>query len=224
MKIIELLKTTSTQDEIKKYIGEELPVAVFAREQSFGRGTKGRVFISDKGGVYASFMVGWENLYAEQAFSVVKRFSLAVVKTLEELGLSPKIKWPNDIYVSDKKICGMLIENHVENGLIDYSIAGIGINVNNEISETIKDVATSVANESKKRFDERDVFLSLAKNVLRKYPEGEYEKYSCVLGRKIKVLTKDGEYFAVADGILSDGRLKLDSGKTLSAEEISIKF
>ena len=224
MKVIEIDKTVSTQDEIKKYIGGGFSVAVFASEQTGGRGTKGRSFYSRPGGVYASFIVGWRDLDAANAFRATIRFSLAVVKTLEIYKIKPTIKWPNDIYVGDKKICGMLIENHVKNGFIDYTVAGVGINVNNVIGEDLKEIATSTEIVLNKKIDERKFFYHLVQNVEREYPDFLYKRYSCVLGKRIKVVSGDKEYFDVAKDILPDGRLVLESGQTLSAEEISLKI
>lgn len=224
MKIIKLDTVVSTQDEIKKYLDEVPPIAVLAAEQTGGRGTKGRAFSSAKGGVYASFIIGFKDIKADKAHLVLERLSLAVIKTLEEFGAEAAVKWPNDIFVCGKKICGMLIENVFAGGNIEKTVAGIGINVNNELPDELKDIAISLKQVLGRSVDTLEVFDSLCKNIVKDYPEGLYKKYSMVIGKKITV-SKGGEsYSAVATDLTEDGRLVLSDGEILSFEEISLKI
>lgn len=64
--------------------------------------------------------------------------SVAVCRTLENYGLTAEIKWPNDVYVQGKKICGILIENVFSGDRISSSVVGIGVNVNNSLPEELK--------------------------------------------------------------------------------------
>ncbi len=225
MKIISLDKTTSTNDEVKKYVDGGESVAVSATVQTGGRGTKGRTFISQEGGLYVSFLKFYDNLLSKDAHRIVEQTAVAVVKTLMAFGVDAKIKWVNDIYVNGKKICGILTENVFEGEFIKYSVIGIGININNDIAEEIKDIATSTKQVLGKNLDIKAVLMTLIFNLEQKQEDGLYARYSCVLDKKIKVVKPNGEeYFAVAKEILADGRLLLDTGEKLSAAEIKINI
>lgn len=111
IKIKKFSRIVSTQeyaDKMKKY-GENLIVT--AGKQSGGKGTKGRSFSSEKGGVYLSSLLYYPNFPAEKSFLIMAGTCAAVCRTLEEGGLQAKIKWPNDVFVNGKKICGILTEN-----------------------------------------------------------------------------------------------------------------
>ncbi len=225
MKIITLDKTTSTNDEVKKYVEDGQSVAVSATVQTGGRGTKGRTFISQEGGLYVSFLKFYNNLLAKDAHKIVEQTAVAVVKTLRAFGVDARIKWVNDIYVNGKKICGILTENVFEGEFVKYSVIGIGININNEISGDIKDIAISTKQVLGKSLDIKAVLMTLVFNLEQKQEDGPYVRYSCVLGKKIKVVKPNGEeYFAKAKDILPDGRLLLDNGEKLSAAEIKINI
>ena len=226
MKVIILDSVTSTSDYLLRFVGGGENVAVFAKKQTGGRGTKGRSFVSDEGGVYVSVLKYYPNLTADRAYSIVSETAVAVVKTLSAFGVKAQIKWPNDIFVDGKKICGILTENRLENGRVLYSIIGIGINVNNNLAKEIADIATSAYRVLGKRLDIESVYATLIYNL--EHPDmtkGLYEKYSCVIGKNILVIYPDGsERSAIAQGILPDGRLKLADGEILSSAEIKINL
>lgn len=225
MKVICLDSATSTNDEVKKYVSYGENVAVFARVQTNGRGTKGRSFVSREGGLYVSFLKFYDNLKAADAHKIVEQTAVSVVKTLLAFGVDAKIKWVNDIYVEDKKICGILTENVFEGDFVKYSVIGIGININNDISENIKDIAVSTKQILGKELDLNSVLMTLILNLEQPQEDGLYARYSCVLGKQITVIRSSGEeYSAVAWDILDDGRLLLSSGEKLSAAEIKIKL
>lgn len=225
MKIISLDSATSTSDEVKKYVSGSENVAVCAKVQTNGRGTKGRSFVSKEGGLYVSFLRFYDNLKAVDAHKIVEQTAVSVVKTLLAFGVDAKIKWVNDIYVNGKKICGILTENVFEGEFVKYSVIGIGINVNNDIAEEIKDIAISTKQILDKELDLNSVLMTLVYNLEQPQEDGLYIRYSCVLGKQITVVKPNGEeYLAVASDILEDGRLLTDSGEKLSAAEIKIKL
>lgn len=134
----------STNDFAKTLLNKGENALIFADKQTGGRGTKGRLFSSKIGGVYATKLDFYQNFPAKNAFIIMAKAATAVCKTLEDFGLSPCIKWPNDIYVSDKKICGILIENAFEGNQIKYSIVGVGINVVNDLPPELFEIATTM--------------------------------------------------------------------------------
>ena len=223
MKIIELEVTESTNDEVKKYwdLGED--IAVFAHRQTGGRGTKGRSFSSPEGGIYISFIKHYRGLKAEKAYEVTEDISLSVALTLRAFGVKAEIKWPNDVYVGKKKICGMLTQNEIKNGYVEKTLCGVGINVNNDLPIELDGIATSLKKELGREVDLKSVLFTLVFN-LEKFQNVElYPSFSCVAGKKVKVFEPQKEaYEEKVDEILPDGRLKLADGKVLSVAEIKL--
>lgn len=132
--IIRLDSTTSTNSELAVRAAE-LPhgATIVAREQTAGRGQRGNGWEAEPGkNLTFSILLRPRNVRAAEAFSLSMLTSLAIAGALEELLPETRIyvKWPNDIYVGDLKICGILHENSISGGRLDYSVAGIGINVN----------------------------------------------------------------------------------------------
>lgn len=140
----------STNDFLKEKRGERTPYFALANRQTGGRGTKGRSFSSNQGGVYLSALKFYENFSAERAFEIMAGAAVAVCKTLQKFGLSPVIKWPNDIHAAGKKICGILIENTFSGRRVDNSVIGVGINVNNSLPDTLSTIATTMQQEGAK--------------------------------------------------------------------------
>lgn len=108
---------------------------VVAREQTAGRGQRGNTWEAAPGqNVTMSLMLRPEGLAAREQFVISQAVSLAVVDMLDDLlvsqGHKVSIKWPNDIYAGDRKICGILIENDLVGASISRSIVGLGLNVN----------------------------------------------------------------------------------------------
>ena len=129
MKTISVASIDSTNTYLKKLKRPKEDTLIIAKKQTGGRGTKGRSFICEEGGVYMSLL----KLYpckAEESFSIMMNSAVAVVNTLSAFDIKAKIKWPNDIIVNGKKICGILIENVFEGEDVAKSIVGIGLNVN----------------------------------------------------------------------------------------------
>ena len=135
-KIIKLKKIDSTNNFAKLlfeyYKLEELDRTVICtQQQTNGRGTGNNKWISEPGkNLTFSIIYAPQNLPLDQIFYLSKTISCGIVDFLQMLGIKAKIKWPNDIYVNDKKICGILIENSILGHRIHYSIIGIGLNVN----------------------------------------------------------------------------------------------
>ncbi len=228
MQIIKLKKTRSTQDYIKKLVKKQRntreDLFVVSAQQTGGKGTKGRSFSSNKGGVYLSYLHFHTGKKASCAFEINKTTSLAVIKTLLAFGVKAGIKWPNDIYVNGKKICGMLIENTLVGEYLDYSIIGIGLNVNNVLEEELAPIATTINMVTGKEANLESVLFTLIYNLQNPEKVSLYDDYLLFLGQRISVISRDGTTFTdIIDGVLEDGRLLLKSGKILTAEEISIR-
>ena len=132
--IIWISTTDSTNDEVKRHIHDLDNLSVVsAFEQKSGRGQHDRVWTSQAGmNLTFSILLKFpsETFMAKEAAAISELTALSLVDLLSMHGISARIKWPNDIYVSDRKICGILIENSVSGAYLSHSIIGIGLNVN----------------------------------------------------------------------------------------------
>lgn len=112
----------------------EIGTAFFCFNQTKGRGQKGNVWISESGkNISYSIVIYPDYISARNQFIISQVVALAVKSFLEEFTKNISIKWPNDTYWKDRKIAGTLIENKLKGDLIEYSVIGVGINVNQEI-------------------------------------------------------------------------------------------
>ena len=130
--IIWLDSIDSTNEEAKRHISDIDNLSVLsAYEQTEGRGQRGNTWTSTPGeNLMFSIVLKNPKISARDQFCINEITSLSVVDFLSQHGISARIKWPNDIYVGSKKICGILIENSLHGSVISSSIIGIGLNIN----------------------------------------------------------------------------------------------
>lgn len=149
--IVKLKEIDSTNNYLKHLLSNCEPLqegtVIMADTQFAGRGQRGNVWLSEAGkNLTISILLKPVFLAASQQFELTKVISLGVTDCLTKLlGEDCKVKWPNDIYVKDQKIGGILIENTLKGAFLKDSVVGIGLNVNQNIfADGLK--ATSVAN------------------------------------------------------------------------------
>lgn len=230
----------STNLWIKRLAKEGAPegTLALAEFQSAGRGRLGRSWEVPEGtSVMMSILLRpkFEPQYAPMLTLVM---GMAVAKAVKKLGFDVSIKWPNDVVVSHKKICGILTEMGVRDGKIDYAVIGVGINVNiREFPEEMADKATSLYLESGKEFD-RSQIPGLVMEAFEKYYEkfaatcdlsGLKEEYESILSnynQPVRVLAKE-PYEGVARGITDGGELLVEKTDgtivAVSAGEVSVR-
>lgn len=145
--------------------------AVVAVEQTAGRGQRGNVW-SSKAGENLTFSLVWEADFvaAKEQFRISEAVALALVDTLAGYGIEAQIKWPNDIYVGHKKICGILIEHDLgPQARLARTIVGIGLNVNQTQFEDWIPNPTSIALLTGERKGTNDVFGDLYEALERRF-------------------------------------------------------
>ena len=130
--IIWLERVDSTNDEARRHISEIDNLSVVsALEQTKGRGQHGNTWLSMPGeNLTFSLIVKDFRIKSNEQSAISQATALSLTKILGRYGIEARIKWPNDIYAGDNKICGILIENSLKGMEIDWSIIGIGLNVN----------------------------------------------------------------------------------------------
>lgn len=226
MKIIEFESLSSTNDYAKAHLTEGNMI-ITAKRQTAGRGSKHRSFDSGAGGLYLTKLTFYENFPACDVFRIMLNASVAVCRTVEDFGLSAAIKWPNDVYVGGKKICGILIENSFSGAFIRYSVVGIGVNVNNSLPEKLKEIATTMATEKKKEFSVDAVKEKLIMHLTETFSVEEYKRYIFFFGQKVRLLQEDGIHEAIACDVDEKGRLIVEEFgvcHAVTAGEVSLRF
>ncbi len=186
-----------------------------ADRQTAGRGRRGASFFSDcEGGLWVSIVTKVDD--TANHFSYNRAISLAVAVALAKCGKDPPvfIKWPNDIYWGERKICGILLENHLHYD--DLLVIGFGINVNighEEFPDELRSIVTSVLIETGRRCS----LVSLLRAILEKYMEfismdssEIHSMYSERLYGKGMVISINGRK-GVFSSVAADGRLQLIS-------------
>ena len=127
--IVHIEETDSTNRWMKENGKGEM--VVVADYQTAGKGCGSNSWEAERGqNLLFSVMIHPKSLQAKNQFIITQVISVALCKTLEKYVEQATIKWPNDIYVGDKKICGVLIENRLQGRMIKDTIIGIGLNVN----------------------------------------------------------------------------------------------
>ncbi len=181
-------RTTSTQDIVHKLArcGFEEGYVVIAEEQLRGRGRWGRTWISPKGGLWFSVLLR-PKVALPQQISIAA--SLSVAEVLNDLLKIPTyLKWPNDVVIQGKKVCGVLVESKYGKYGVEYIVLGIGINVNNEIPQELREHATSLRDEVRQQVPRVPVLLSILKQFDQHYKHLEMNRSSEVVTRYYNLL------------------------------------
>lgn len=149
----------STNNYTAKLINEkkiENGQVIMADYQGEGRGQRGSTWHSERGkNILASFYLEMDNLSVKNQWMLAKYTAVSIADALRSVGIHPQIKWPNDILVNGKKICGILIENQFSGHKIKSSIIGLGLNVNQENFELVQ--ATSLKLETNKEHERMSI-------------------------------------------------------------------
>ena len=229
MKTLWLDTIDSTNSEALRRL-PDLPscTVLAAREQTAGRGQRGNTWFSEPGKNLTFSIVlkfGPGAVSARDAHYLNCLASLSVVSLLDSFGIRSQIKWPNDIYVGKRKICGMLLENTLCTTGLAASVIGIGLNVNQTAFPRLAN-ATSVALELGQVHPMEWDLAQTLECLLRLFeerlpllssPEGRQElmaDYTARLFRKdvpapYRDLLQDREFTGVIEGVEPDGRLRV---------------
>lgn len=217
--------------------GAEDGTVVVAEEQTAGRGRFGRTWYSEKSsGIYLSVILR-PPLPPMVAPILTLMAAVAAHQAVgTTTGLPVDIRWPNDLLVNGKKVCGILTEMSAEVDRLHAVVLGIGINVNHrEMPEDLRETATSLKIEGKRTFSRAQILVALLRELERMYhlllDEGGGEVVrrwmaasSYARGKRIRVVTSAGEALATTAGLDPTGalRIRYDDGReeSLFAGEI----
>lgn len=203
--------------------GEKEGTVVVAERQRKGKGRQGRHWVSSKGGIYLSCILK-PDIEPKEVAKITLVSAVAVsVSIREEAGVPAMIKWPNDIMIDKRKVCGILTEMKAEQDKVDFVIVGIGVNVDIPVNLLPKGAA-SLAKESGRRVSK----VALAKKILENMEyyvdifkkdgfdkiRNEWRNLSATLGKQVKVQCHDEKIEGEALDVDRDGALvvRLDTG------------
>ncbi|MEM3873629.1 MAG: biotin--[acetyl-CoA-carboxylase] ligase [Candidatus Bathyarchaeia archaeon] len=215
----------STNDWAKELaeLGAPEGTVAIAETQTAGRGRLGRKWLSPKGGLWFSIIFR-PRLRPPETVKLVFLAGLAVAETIRELyGLKAETKWPNDVLVDGKKVCGILSEMKTVDEKVDYAIIGIGVNANidveKEFPKELRETATSIQKALGRKISLEELFKALLEKMDSLYQiflkEGftpilkEWKSFASFLGCEVEV-SSDGERLkGVASDVDGNGVLVL---------------
>ena len=222
--VLSYKKVDSTNDiayELAKK-GMKEGTVILAEEQGKGKGRHGRTWLSpSKSGIYFSIILR-PHITPNEISKITLLAAVATAKAIREAtGLQAMIKWPNDILVNHKKVCGILTEMKAEQDSVDFIVIGIGINVNNPGKQLPKGASSLAEELSHHRKDEQISRIELTKKLIEKLEEDyfllkkdgfrpimdEWKHLSDMLGSRVKVSLQNRTFEGLAHDIDPDGAL-----------------
>nr|WP_302328497.1 biotin--[acetyl-CoA-carboxylase] ligase [Salirhabdus salicampi] len=197
---------------------------VVADEQLEGRGRLNRPWHSEKGsGIWMSMILRPE-IQPHKAPQLTLLTAVAIVETLKKVcKIEPKIKWPNDIFIHDRKLAGILTEMQAETDQIQYVIIGLGLNVNHrsdDLPEALQNIASSIHIETGKQWPRAHIiqrFLVELEGLYEHFIQHGFAKIKEMwlanaykIGEQITVHTRNKAWEGILLGIQDDGALRVE--------------
>jgi BirA family biotin operon repressor/biotin-[acetyl-CoA-carboxylase] ligase len=223
--IIHLSEINSTNDFAKELISKQFPVeftVISCDYQTKGKGQHSNVWHSDKAKNLTFSLITYPtHIQIDNQFYLSKLISLGIIDYLESKKIECKIKWPNDIYYENKKICGILIENTISGTILKTAVIGIGININQ--TEFPKDLpnAVSLSGILKKQFNLNEELELLLNFLIMRYMNSHkinftiineaYHKHLYKINQPALFKDKNGIFEGTVCETLHDGRIIIET-------------
>ena len=234
------IDSTNTKAQELAEKGYPSGTLVVADKQESGKGRRGRSWVSPSGtGIFMTLMIK-PDINPNNASMLTLVAALAVAKAITSVtGEEAMIKWPNDIVVNSKKVCGILTEMNAQFDYINHIVVGIGINVHNEsFPEEISQMASSLMIEAGGKRFHRAQIIAETMSYFEQYYDTflktqdlsalvrEYDKLLVNRNKSVRVLDPKEPFDGKAMGITSKGELIVDtweSRKLVSSGEVSVR-
>lgn len=238
--IVTLKTVDSTNEEIKRRAQKnaESGLVVIACNQTAGKGRLGRSWFSSDGGVYFSVLLRPE-LPPNDISGITLAAGLGVCIAIRKFtGLNAMIKWPNDVIIGNKKVCGILTEMTAQTDMVDFVVVGIGINVlNDSFPEEISNKVTSLKMETEEQINLSQLMreiISVLDRIFTSYLLGIsqedmklYKSMCATIGREVSLIRGGEKMSGKAIDITADGELvvRLKDGKriTVNSGEVTVQ-
>lgn len=227
-------ETDSTNNEAKRNSDMPDGTLFISEIQTGGKGRLGRAWVSPKGiGIWMSLLLKPHILPQDVAQITL----VAGMATARSVGCGAKIKWPNDVVIGSKKICGILTEMSAEIERVNYIVPGIGINVNTEsFPDELKEKATSLYIESGRKFERYKIvhrFLNEFEILYKKFIKGgiaaitdDYRELCVTIGKEVSVIYPNRTINGRAIDINNNGELIVETDNGIievDSGEVSVR-
>jgi BirA family biotin operon repressor/biotin-[acetyl-CoA-carboxylase] ligase len=223
-KDIHYFKETESTNIIAREIANSVEegAVVIAESQTGGRGRMGHKWISPEGGIWLSIILK-PRMQPLHAPRITLLAGVSVAKTIRSYGLPAKIKWPNDVLINGKKVCGILTEIGAEADQIDYIVVGIGIDANVDTEafpEDFRGSSTSLKKELGHEINRTEFLRELLYEFEALYLTfqkdfssilEEWRNMSATIGEWVKITTQTRIIYGAAIGVDNEGALILET-------------
>lgn len=218
--IVRLDETGSTNDDARQFAMEGAPhgTVIVAESQSSGRGRRGSQWISPPGRNLICSIIWRPTSSLETWPRLTHAVAVAIAETLEEMELHPQIKWPNDIYLSGRKVCGILLES-AGNAQGMFVVIGFGLNVNlraEEFPGELTASATSLQIETERVWDRDELLRNILAHIEQRCAQAEMdfpkllamaERRSFLSGHNVSLQVNGDEERGIVRGLSPNGGL-----------------
>ncbi len=233
------LDSTNAKAKELAQLGYPHGTVILAKEQTKGRGRSGRTWDSQKdSGIYMTILLR-PQMVPDHAHMLTLVAALAVAEAITvHTQTHVQIKWPNDIVIGNRKVCGILTEMSLVDGKMDYVIVGIGVNVHQTtFPDELKEIAGSLYSQCHQHFRRKDIVDGILSQFEQYYAiffktqdlsklKDVYESYLVNLQKEVRVLDPKVPFLGIATGITQNGELIVDTPqgrKLISAGEVSVR-
>ncbi|VVB68057.1 Putative biotin ligase [uncultured archaeon] len=218
-------REVSSTNEVARSIARDCQngTVILAEVQTQGRGRLCRPWASPPGGIWMSLVLKPQMPLA-QVFRLNMAASLAVSRSIQALyGLEAGIKWPNDLLINERKICGILMDVSAEVDRLEYAVVGLGINANVDVSGFPAEWnSTSLWQELGREVSRVELIQRILQEIEEAYEKVasqeiyvEWRRRSTTLGRQVRITYQDGDLTGEAVDLAEDGALLLRTGEGL---------
>lgn len=226
-KEIKYFRETESTNILAKDMADSVEegTVVIAESQTEGRGRLGRKWLSPEGGIWLSIVLK-PKIQPQYTPRLTLLAGVCVAKTIQGMGLPARIKWPNDVLIKGRKVCGILTEMGAEVDLVDHVVVGIGIDANvdtESFPEEFRDSSTSLKKELGKDVDRVDFVQKLLfefESLYLNFQKGdfhsildEWRSMSATIGEWVKISTQTRTIYGEAIGIDNEGALIIETGE-----------
>jgi BirA family biotin operon repressor/biotin-[acetyl-CoA-carboxylase] ligase len=216
-----LEQASSTNAVALSSVGQRQSGSVILAEiQKEGRGRLSRSWASPPGGIWMSLILK-PDIPLSRVYRINMAASVSICRAISRLGLEAGIKWPNDILIQEKKVCGILTELGAQMDRLDYVVVGVGLNANNDTAAFPSQWrSTSLAAELGRSID-RCALIAAILNEMEKAIDSmesqeiyeEWRSLSLSLGERVRISSAEGDLLGQVVDLDGDGALILQQGR-----------
>jgi BirA family biotin operon repressor/biotin-[acetyl-CoA-carboxylase] ligase len=216
---------------------------IVAEKQTRGKGRMNRVWFSPARENILCSIIFFPSTGMSEVFRFTMLASIAVVRAIDQVCcIKAQIKWPNDVYINGRKVCGILTEFSADHDKVQYVVIGIGINVNFDASShsETSGIATSLKEETGIQVSRIDVLRTFLEEIDAGYQKfldsdklkfdlkKEWMRHSMVLNKQVKIISENDIICGLAKGINDEGHLILEDShgeiKEISSGDLSLRL